>query len=304
MAINYKPIINNEMNRTQPMARGTVPIKPAATPPTPTPTPTQAVGAGMAMNPAETADYRELLNKQLMTESSKANASKYLSQAMQSSGVGQTGLAQSVLSGIEMGYQNMAAKNVAEYNLLQQEKQFETQQATLDAEAASQQENARVGFEFLQSAGDLDSLDRYYEAYYEGLNDDQKKAFDLVYQEKQRELGFVEAPDETEIQNAQSNIVGTDTNNGTVVYEEPNVVNSFFNNTTDTYLNSTDANKKIAERLKTAFESSKTWANNANGRVYNININGVISSYGFYNGRWYKVNNFTGTANRTFIFKD
>jgi hypothetical protein len=280
------------MNRTQPMARGTVPIRPAATPPTPTPTPTQAVGAGMAMNPAETADYRELLNKQLMTESSKANASKYLSQAMQSSGVGQTGLAQSVLSGIEMGYQNMAAKNVAEYNLLQQEKQFESQQATLDAEAASQQENARVGFEFLQSAGDLDSLDRYYEAYYEGLNDDQKKAFDLVYQEKQRELGFVEAPTVAE------NTLAAESfgllQGAKAVYIDRNEFASLVGNLFDMSQGLTnETSKKSAAALNEAFKASENWGNTRNGTVYKIETAEGNSFYGFYNGRWYKLNSAT-----------
>jgi hypothetical protein len=291
------------MNRTQPMARGTVPIRPAATPPTPTPTPTQAVGAGMAMNPAETADYRELLNKQLMTESSKANASKYLSQAMQSSGVGQTGLAQSVLSGIEMGYQNMAAKNVAEYNLLQQEKQFETQQATLDAEAARQQENARVGFEFLQSAGDLDALDRYYEAYYEGLNDDQKKAFDLLYAEKQSELGFISNPTTSEINLASESFNLPE--GAQAVYTERDQVSSFINNLVDGF-NTPDAppaRKKRAAELLAAFNSSKDWGNTRNGTVYKIETSTGNYFYGFHNGRWYQIQGGTTPTTSTLIFK-
>lgn len=287
------------MNRSQPMARGTVPIRPAATPPTP-PTPTQAVGAGMAMNPAETADYRELLNQQLMTESSKANASKYLSQAMQSSGVGQTGLAQSVLSGIEMGYQNMAAKNVAEYNLLQQEKQFESQQATLDAEAARQQENARVGFEFLQSAGDLDALDRYYQAYYEGLNDDQKKAFDLLYAEKQSELGFISNPTTSEINLASESFKLTTGNEA--IYTERNEVLSVVNNLFDQFTLG-EASQKIknaAESMKTQFEASKNWGNERNGTIYAIETATQKIYYGFYNGRWYKI---TGNPTAFVTFK-
>lgn len=292
------------MNRTQPMARGTVPIRPAATPPAPTPTPTQAVGAGMAMNPAETADYRDLLNKQLMTESSKANASKYLSQAMQSSGVGQTGLAQSVLSGIEMGYQNLAAKNVADYNLLQQEKQFESEQAALDAQALQQQQNAAAGFEFLQTAADLDSLKRYYDAYAAGLTEDQKKAFDLVYAERQKELGFVEAPSNSENRLASQSFGLPE--GATAVYTERNEFASFVGNLVDSSQElSSQAAKNAAAALNEAFKASASWGNTRNGTVYQISMEDGNRYYGFYNGRWYEIRGGTAptTVTRTFKIK-
>jgi hypothetical protein len=188
--------------------------------------------------------------------------------------------------------------------LLQQEQQFQSEQASISAEATRQQENARAGFEFLQSAGDLDSLERYYDSYYEGLNEDQKKAFDLVYQEKQRELGFISEPTTPEITRAQTSFNLSSGSNA--VYRERNEVASFVGNLVDSAQDLTSqASKDNAANLNNAFKDSENWGANRNGTVYKISSATGDFYYGFYDGRWYEITggNAPRTVTRTFNIK-
>jgi hypothetical protein len=268
---------------------------------------TQSPSAGAAQNPIETKDYRELLNKQLMTESSKAQASKYLTAAMQASGVAGTGLAQSVLSGIDMGYSNMAASNVAAYNMLQQEQQFQSEQATLAQQSSEQSAVAEIAFSFLEGATDRESLQRYYDEYYDDLSPEQQRAFDLLYSEKQSELQFTGEATQDEILAARDSF-NPDLPDDNVSYVSNDAVLAVVNRAADSLFTegaSTQSSEyQNAQNLIAILQASANWGAERNGTVYLVRTSAGDSYYGFHNGRWYQISGFAeGNATRIFNLK-
>jgi len=301
MAIQYSPKMKNRtLTQEDTMGGGTAaPTTPTPTmTPTPTPTPT-STATGMAprqqaVNPVETQDYRDLLNAQIMTESGKAQASKYLTAAMQASGVAQTGLSQSVLSGLEMGYQGQLAQNINEYNIAKESREFEAQQG-------SQSRASELAFTFLDSATSEDQLQEYYDAYYNQLSPQDQQAFDLYYGQRQRELAG------TGSEAILSSFVGaTETPEYTSITPDVNNWIEFLNVQTDgRYKNSSPDTRTAANELKTLIDSSSAWGSTRNGATYKIiDPQGNEVVIGYRNGKWYTLQDYTGTVIKTFTLKE
>lgn len=286
---------NKTLTQETDMGGGTAaPTTPTPTmTPTPTPTATGTAPRQQAVSPVETQDYRDLLNAQIMTESGKAQASKYLTAAMQASGVAQTGLSQSVLSGLEMGYQGQLAQNINEYNIAREGREFEAQQA-------SQSKASELAFTFLDSATDEEQLQEYYDAYYNQLSPQDQQAFDLYYSQRQRELAgtgsqaildtFVGATEAPEYSSVLSDV--------------NNWVEYLYVKTNNNYKNSEPDQRRAANELKQLIESSSAWGSTRNGATYKIvSPQGEEITIGYRNGKWYTLQGYTGTVIKTFTLK-
>ena len=132
----------------------------------------------------ESLDYRDLLSSQIMAEQAKANASKYVMGGLQASGAAQTGVAQSVLSGIQAGYQNTIAQNINQFAMSQDIRQAE--------QLAQTQSNALNIATTLLSEPDLtqDEYKYIYDNYYQNMSAEDQATFQFLYDRKGRELGF------------------------------------------------------------------------------------------------------------------
>lgn len=300
MAIPYKPNKSKMFPEQAPTpAMSQAPVQQPAAPMRQAAPTAQTAGMAPAqapaVNPVETQDYRELLNQQIMAESGKAQASKYLTSAMQASGVAQTGLAQSVLSGLEMGYQGQLAQNISEYNIAQEQRTFEEQQTT-------QSRASELAFTFLDSAANSDQLTEYYDAYYNQLNPQDQQAFDLLYKQRQTELagtGAVEIATSLNAEEAQAySSVASDVNNW---IEFLNVEGTDAGNKKP---NSTKATREASEDLQALLTASQQWGSSRNGATYKvIDPQGNEIIMGYRDGRWYKLVGYTGTVIKTFNLK-
>jgi hypothetical protein len=132
----------------------------------------------------ESLDYRDLLSSQIMAEQAKANASKYVMGGLQTSGAAQTGVAQSVLSGIQAGYQNTIAQNMNQFAMTQDIRQAD--------QLAQTQSNALNTATTLLSEPDLtqDEYKYIYDNYYQNMSAEDQATFQFLYDRKGRELGF------------------------------------------------------------------------------------------------------------------
>lgn len=132
----------------------------------------------------ESLDYRDLLSSQIMAEQAKANASKYVMGGLQASGAAQTGVAQSVLSGIQAGYQNTIAQNINQFAMSQDIRQADQLSQT--------QSNALNTATTLLSEPDLtqDEYKYIYDNYYKNMSAEDQATFQFLYDRKGRELGF------------------------------------------------------------------------------------------------------------------
>lgn len=139
----------------------------------------------------ESLDYRDLLSSQIMAEQAKANASKYVMGGLQASGAAQTGLAQSVLSGIQSNYQNTLAQNMNQFSMTQDIRQ---------AEQLSQTQTGAINTATtLLSEPDLtqDEYEYIYNTYYSQMSPQDQQTFKFLYDRKGRELGFLDETGET-----------------------------------------------------------------------------------------------------------
>lgn len=132
----------------------------------------------------ENLDYRDLLSSQIMTEQAKANASKYVAGGLQASGIGQTGVAQSVLAGIEGGYQSTLAQNVNQYMMMQDVRGAE--------QLSMSQQNAMNTATTLLNEPDLsqEEFQYIYDTYFGQMSSQDKQTFQFLYDRRARELGY------------------------------------------------------------------------------------------------------------------
>lgn len=179
-------------------------------------------------------DYRDLLSSQIMAEQARANASKYVMGGLQSSGVAQTGVAQSILSGIQSSYQNTLAQNVNQYMMLQQERQV--------GELSAAQQNAmNTATTLLQEPGlTQEEYDYIYETYYNQMSPQDQQTFKFLYDRIGRQYGFGEGSTET----------------GTVSNEISDYLYTNYNVTSENITPFDDSNYTDAFVLEDAFNSN------------------------------------------------
>lgn len=235
---------------------------------------------------AESLDYRDLLSSQIMAEQAKANASKYVMGGLQSSGVAQTGLAQSVLSGIQTGYQNTLAQNMNQFAMQQDIRQAGQLETT--------QKNAIDTATTLLQEPDLtqDEYKYIYDNYFNQMSPQDQQTFQFLYDRKGRELGYLDDGTTgvsqtvsnqlyenygiTNFQEASVNSLSDwdGQNNGTLTIGTSNIPFTFNKDG--------DFGKLLA--------ISKNWKSDKNGYV--IEIDSKLSAgkdfYVYYNGKWLK----------------
>lgn len=236
----------------------------------------------------ESLDYRDLLSSQIMAEQAKANASKYVMGGLQASGAAQTGVAQSVLSGIQTGYQNTIAQNINQFAMSQDIRQAD--------QLAQTQSNALNTATTLLSEPDLtqDEYKYIYDNYYQNMSAEDQATFQFLYDRKGRELGFTA--------DGESGLPGVTTSDTTYLFENFGIDNAdiasnnalqLFDNSNDSEMTIGGSNfpfiiKKDGDFAK-FLSVSKNWKNDKNGYIIQVTGNERFTDYYiFYKGRWMK----------------
>ena len=236
----------------------------------------------------ESLDYRDLLSSQIMAEQAKANASKYVMGGLQASGAAQTGVAQSVLSGIQAGYQNTIAQNMNQFAMTQDIRQAD--------QLAQTQSNALNTATTLLSEPDLtqDEYKYIYDNYYKNMSVEDQATFQFLYDRKGRELGFTA--------DGESGLPGVTTSDTNYLFENFGIDNAdiasdnalqLFDNSNDSQITIGGSNIPFKIEKSGDFGKflsiSKNWKSDKNG--YTIELKGLENNtdyYVFYKGRWMK----------------
>jgi hypothetical protein len=252
----------------------------------------------------ESLDYRDLLSSQIMAEQARANASKYIMGGLQSSGLGQTGVSQSILSGIQSGYQNTLAQNVNQYNMTR-DARMAGQEPQTEQELSQSQQRAMDTATTLLSEPNLtqDELSYIYDNYYSQLSTEDQKTFDFLVNRTSNETGLLNpGAEEGGETTATPGLPGISPNDNSTLFENFGIADpqtasanpiqnwdgsSQFDITVgdSTIPFKVEPNGDFANLLKV----SKNWKDDKNG--YIVEVKGLSNRkdyYVFFKGRWMK----------------